>query len=333
MPMTNEIVVNGRFLSQRVSGVQRYARAVLSSFGDSYRVEETRWNGARGHAWEQFILPTKMRRESVLWSPANTGPLLVRNQALTLHDLSPLEHPEWFKREFAVWHGCFLPLLIRRVRLIFTSSDFVRRKIERRFGVRNVIVAPGGVSTFTFHPGAEQTIRGLPGRYVLFVGSLQPRKNLKSLLHAWNKIKDEFADVWLLVAGDAGTVFRNEVYPDIERVRFLGYVPEDDLPGLYAHAACFVLPSLDEGFGLSALEAMACGTPVIASNGGALPETVGEAGLVFDLSDLEGLPEALTKCLGNHHLRSAMIEKGLERAKELSWEKTAHIIQDALHGL
>jgi glycosyltransferase involved in cell wall biosynthesis len=331
--MTREIIVNGRFLSQRISGVQRYARAVLSSFGDSYRVEETRWNGARGHAWEQFVLPTKMRRESVLWSPANTGPLLVRNQALTLHDVSPLEHPEWFKREFALWYRSFLPILIRRVRLIFTSSDFVRRKIEQGFGVKNVVVAPGGVSTFTFHPRAEQTIRGLPGRYVLFVGSLQPRKNLKSLLHAWNRIKDEFAAVWLLVAGDAGTVFRNEAYPDVERVRFLGHIPKDDLPGLYAHAACFVLPSHDEGFGLSALEAMACGTPVIVSNGGALPETVGEAGWVFDLSNPNGLPEALRECLGNSRLRSAMIEKGLERAKGFSWEKTAKLIQDSLHGL
>lgn len=331
--MTREIIVNGRFLSQRISGVQRYARAVLSSFGDSYRVEETRWNGVRGHAWEQFVLPTKMRRESVLWSPANAGPLLVRNQALTLHDLSPLEHPEWFKREFALWYRSFLPMLVRRVRLIFTSSDFVRRKIEQGFGVKNVIVATGGVSTFTFHPRAEQTIRGLPGRYVLFVGSLQPRKNLKSLLHAWNKIKDEFTDVWFLVAGDAGTVFRNEAYPNVERVRFLGHVPEDDLPGLYAHAACFVLPSHDEGFGLSALEAMACGTPVIVSNGGALPETVGEAGLVFDLSDPDGLPEALREYLGNSRLRSAMIKRGLERAKGFSWERTAKLIQESLHGL
>jgi glycosyltransferase involved in cell wall biosynthesis len=333
MPMANEIVINGRFLSQRVSGVQRYARAILSSFGDGYRVEETRWNGAPGHAWEQLVLPTKMRRESVLWSPANTGPLLVRNQALTLHDVSPLEHPEWFKREFALWYRSFLPILIRRVRLIFTSSDFVRRKIEQGFGVKNVIVAPGGVSTFTFHPRAEQMIRGLPGRYVLFVGSLQPRKNLKLLLHAWRRIKDEFKDAWLLVAGDTGTVFSREEYPEVERVRFLGYVAEAALPGLYAHAACFMLPSHDEGFGLSALEAMACGTPVIVSNGGALPESVGDAGLVFDLKMADALPDTLMECLGNQHIRSLMIEKGLERAAQFSWERTAQLIRDSLHGL
>jgi glycosyltransferase involved in cell wall biosynthesis len=333
MPMANEIVANGRFLSRRVTGVERYGRAVLSLLGDSCRVESTRWNGARGHTWEQFVLPTKLRSGSVLWSPANTGPLLIRDQALTLHDLSPLEHPGWFRREFAFWYRLFLPLLIRRVRLIFTSSEFVKRKIGQQYGVKKVVVAPGGVNTFTFHPKAEQRLSDLPDRYILFLGSLQPRKNLKLLLNAWNRIKADFEDTWLIVAGDTGTVFSREEYPEIERVRFLGYVAEAALPGLYAHAACFVLPSHDEGFGLSALEAMACGTPVIVSNGGALPESVGEAGLVFDLKMADALSDTLMECLGNQHLRSSMIEKGLERAAQFSWERTAQLIRDSLHGL
>lgn len=333
MPMANEIVVNGRFLSRRVTGVERYGRAILECFGDKYRVEKTRWNGVRGHTWEQFVLPTKLHSSSILWSPANTGPLLIRDQALTVHDLGPLEHPMWFQRDFALWYRIFLPLLVRRVRLIFTPSDYVKRKIGQRFGIKNVIVALNGVDSSVFHPKAERRIHTLPKRYILFVGSLQPRKNLKLLLQAWSVIKDEFKDVWLLVAGDTGNVFRREVYPEVERVRFLGYVDEEALPGLYAHAACFVLPSHDEGFGLSVLEAMACGTPVIVSNGGALPETVGEAGLVFDLSDPDGLPEALRACMSNQRLRSAMIERGLERAKGFSWRGTAQLIQDSLHGL
>ena len=333
MPMAREIVVNGRFLSRRITGVERYGRAILSLLGDSCRVERTRWNGARGHAWEQFVLPAKLHSGSVLWSPANTGPLLIRDQALTLHDLSPLEHPGWFRREFAFWYRSFLPQLIRRVRLIFTSSEFVKRKIGQQYGVKKVVVAPGGVNTFTFHPKAKQRVFDLPERYVLFLGSLQPRKNLKLLLNAWNRIKTDLEDTWLIVAGEAGAVFRNEEYPVIERVRFLGYVAEEALPGLYAHAACFVLPSHDEGFGLSALEAMACGSPVIVSNGGALPETVGEAGLVFNLSTADGLREALAECLGNRRLRSILIEKGLERAKQFSWEKTAQIVRTSLDEL
>src|SRR5688572_1001520 len=95
--MTREIVINGRFLSRRITGVERYGREILHFIGDKCRVEKTRANGVMGHAWEQFILPRKLNSESILWSPANTGPLLIRNQALTVQDLSPLEHPEWFR--------------------------------------------------------------------------------------------------------------------------------------------------------------------------------------------------------------------------------------------
>src|SRR6266487_3222259 len=131
--MTREIVVNGRFLSRRITGVERYGREVLSLIGDSYRLEKTRVNRLGGHVWEQFILPSKLNSESILWSPANTGPLAIRNQALTIHDLSPLEHPEWFRNDFATWYRLFLPILAKRVRVIFTPSNYVKRKVCTRF--------------------------------------------------------------------------------------------------------------------------------------------------------------------------------------------------------
>lgn len=104
--MTRDIVINGRFLSRRVTGVERYGREIIRLFENSHRVEKKRLNGPAGHAWEQLILPTKLRSESILWSPANTGPLMVRNQALTIHDLSPLEHPEWFKKVLVCGIAC-----------------------------------------------------------------------------------------------------------------------------------------------------------------------------------------------------------------------------------
>src|SRR5262245_43297500 len=114
--MTRDIVINGRFLSRPITGVERYGRGIIEYIGQNYRVEKTRRNGLVGHAWEQFILPTKLSSESVLWSPANTGPLAIRNQALTIHDLSPQEHPQWFQRSFAIWYRLFLPVLAKRVR-------------------------------------------------------------------------------------------------------------------------------------------------------------------------------------------------------------------------
>jgi Glycosyltransferase len=332
--MTPEVIVNGRFLSRRVTGVERYGREILSCIGEGYRLERTRLNGLRGQAWEQCILPQKINSNSILWSPANTGPLAIRNQALTIHDLSPLEHPEWFRPDFAVWYRSFLPILVRRVRMVFTPSETVKRKVCKRFGVHNVIVTPNAVDPHAFFPGAQQTSYNLPPRYVLFLGTLEPRKNLRGLLQAWNDVKEDFRDVWLIVAGTYGKVFKPmRIATEMERVRFLGYVEEADLAGLYAGASLFVLPSLDEGFGLPVLEAMACGAPVIVSNCEGLCEVVQDAGVIFDLTERQGLSRAMRECLANQSLRSSMKEKGVERSRSFSWQMTATLIWKTLNAI
>ena len=351
---TSQVVVNGRFLARRVTGVERYGREILQCIGDDCQLESTRRQGWRGHLWEQFILPTKLKQESVLWSPANTGPLMIRNQALTIHDLSPLEHPEWFRAGFAAWYRLFLPILAKRVKQVFTPSEYVKRKVIRRFGIQNVIVTPNGVNRSLFHPGAKQNRLDLPECYVLFVGTLEPRKNLSLLLHAWNEIKDEFKETRLIIVGVSGSAFRGiRLSHEAERVHFPGYVDDETLAGLYANATLFVLPSQEEGFGLPALEAMASGTPVIVSNGGALPEVVGEAGLTFTLEchrhaaemlrrgatsvspqhDMNALANILREGLSNTRLRAEMREKGLERAETFSWDATAALVWDILNEL
>lgn len=331
--MPRDIVVNGRFLARRVTGNERYGREILRRFKNEHRVEQTRAQGILGHAWEQFILPTKLKRDSILWSPANSGPLAIQNQALTIHDLSPLEHPEWFTRSYSAWYCLFLPMLAKRVRVIFTPSEYVKQKVIRRFGVENVIVTPNGVDTSVFRPETKQGVIDFPKKYVLFVGSLQPRKNLEGLMRAWHRVKGKFADTWLVVAGDSGYVFRSVKFFADERIRFLNYVADENLPGLYANAELFVLPSFDEGFGLPALEAMACGTPVIVSDGGALPETVGEAGLVFHLEEPDNLAQTMEKCLSDESLRKSLFENGLARAKDFSWQNTADLIWRTLNEL
>ena len=332
--MRRDIVVNGRFLRRCVTGVERYGREILRCIGDRTRVESTHRQGWRGHAWEQFILPAKLSKHSFLWSPANTGPLLIQNQALTIHDLSPLEHPEWFRKEFAVWYRLLLPILARRVQKIFTPSEYVKEKVYRRFRITNVTVTPNAVDHSLFHPNAKQTRFDLPGCYILFVGTLEPRKNLTALLKAWNEIKDKFKETELLIIGVSGNVFRNiRLSPETERVHFLGYVDDETLAGLYANASLFVLPSLDEGFGLPALEAMACGAPVVVSDGGALPGVVAEAGRVFCLSNPAELANALTECLSDESLRQSLREKGLERVSQFSWQSTADIVWKHLNEI
>ena len=330
----SQVVVNGRFLARRITGVERYGREILRCLGSDLRVESTRKQRLMGHTWEQFVLPAKLNQCSVLWSPANTGPFMVRNQALTIHDLSPLEHPEWFREGFAAWYRLFLPILIRRVHKVFTPSDYVKHKVMRRFGIGNVTVTPNGVNRSFFHPHARQVTFNVPKCYVLFVGTLEPRKNLNLLLQAWNEISDDFMDIWLIITGVRGSVFKPvNVSQAVERVRFLGYVEDEVLAGLYANATVFVLPSQDEGFGLPVLEAMASGTPVIVSDGGALPELVGDMGLIFSLSNPIALSNALKECLSNSKLRSELSEKGLERTKQFSWQATAELVWKNLNEL
>ncbi len=333
--MSCKVVINGRFLLRRVTGVERYGREVLRWIEGNCRVEKPRrgQSGIIGHGWEQFILPSRVDSNSVIWSPANTGPLFVRNHVLTIHDLTPLEHPEWFQPGFAVWYRLLLPILVRRVSRIIVPSESVRRKVMMRFSLpaEKVITIPAGVDTSKFHPLNVSTDMG---RYILFVGSLEPRKNLFGLLNAWDEINERHPNISLVIAGTSGGAFRRLFHPSsVDRVRWIGYVPETDLPALYAGADLFILPSFDEGFGLPVLEAMACGTPVIASNGGALPEVVGDAGIIFNLSNPSALSRSISECLSNSHLRTSLREKGLARAKLFSWQITAESVWKCLNEI
>jgi alpha-1,3-rhamnosyl/mannosyltransferase len=132
----------------------------------------------------------------------------------------------------------------------------------------------------------------------------------------------------------SGTVFKTLAMPEsLERVRYLGYIDDETLAGVYAQATVFVLPSQDEGFGLPALEAMASGTPVIVAEGGALPEVVAEAGWIVRLSHPHELEDALMECLSNTMLCCELREKGLQRAADFSWQTTADLMWNELHAL
>ena len=331
--MKPEVVVNGRFMSRRITGVERYATEILRCLGKRVRVvrPNVRLVGVGGHLWEQFLLPGYVSENEVLWSPANSGPLAVSNQIATIQDLSPLEHPEWFRLDFAAWYRLFLPLLAKRVRQVLVSSHYVKRKIETHLGVKNVHVTSAGVDGKFFHPGASQDKYELPEKYILFLGSLEPRKNLPILLKSWIKISKEYSNTWLIVAGDTGRVFHNVKFPPFtDRVRFLGYIPEASLPGLYANATLFILPSLDEGFGLPVLEAMACGTPVIASNAGALPEIAGKAAMLVSPHHVDEISEAMKTLLSSEGLRDSLKQQGLKHVADFTWERSAERIWDVL---
>jgi glycosyltransferase involved in cell wall biosynthesis len=336
--MTSEIIVNGRFEGRRITGVDRYSSEIVQRLGSRVKVIKPRrtLTGVRGHLWEQLILPASIPMNALLWSPANSGPVAVSRQALTIHDLSPLEHPEWFVPPYAILYQLLLPILSQRVKCVITDSVYVRKKVMSRFALAadRVVAVSAGVDLEKFQPSDPEPIRtrySLPKKYILFIGSLQPRKNLNSLLDAWSVLEKEFPEVSLVIVGTKGRVFRQIKLPArLRRVIFLGYVPDQDLSGLYSGATIFIQPSLDEGFGLTVLEAMACGAPVVISKAGALPEVAGSAALQVDPSKVSDIAQGLRRLLSEENFRLDLKYKGLEHARQFPWERSAEQIWGVL---
>lgn len=339
--MNRGIVVNARFQTRCVTGVERYAGEILRRMQAQIRQVKPgyRLNGLGGHVWEQFILPLGIKKDEILWSPANTGPILVSNQIITIHDTSFLDHPEWYQPEFVAWYQFVVPRLLHRARVVTTVSSYSKIRILQAYRIYDgkVQVIPGGVDLGQFKPQSEGELRrvrnkySLAETYVLSLGSMQPRKNLPRLFDAWRQVHPRFPDVELVIAGGGGAVFRKletqEAHPG---VRILGYVDDTDLPALYAGARAYCLISLNEGFGLTILEAMACGTPVVASNLAALPEVVGDAGRLVDPLNAGELIDAFMEMIADGEDRRLMIQKGLERAQQFTWEQSADQMQNLL---
>lgn len=338
--MSNGFVINTRSLDRRLSGVERYTSEVARRFGSRARREAPGRSLTKGlgHFWEQVILPLKIRDGELLWSPANIGPLSVSSQVLTLHDINVLEHPEWFHPAFAAWYRWALPRLVRRVRRVLTVSEHSRERILSYFSLpeNQVVAIPGGVDLEQFKPAPDAAISqvcwryDLIQKYLLFVGTIEPRKNLPWLLRTFQMVRTKFPKVDLVIAGSHSRNFaKGELQGNpigtkkaSAGVHFLGYVADTDLPALYSGAKALLLPSLTEGFGLTALEAMACGLPVIASNSGALPETVGDGGWLVQSLSSTAWADAIHCLLANQDCWLEYRRRGLENARRFSWDQT-----------
>lgn len=333
------IAVNARSLGSNITGVQRYTIEVLAHLGD--RViplsPEEKIGRLRGHLWEQLVLPVRLGGR-FLWSPSNTGPLLVTRQAVTIHDASVLDHPEWFDEKFSAWYKFLLPKLASRVRHIITDSNFSKHRLLAHLPVReeDISVIYPAVDA-RFHPFEPDIVRqyreriGLPERYILFVGSLEPRKNLTNLLNAWKLVNFRQLNATLVIAGAEGHVFRQtRQRVELANTRFLGYVSDSDLPMLYNSAEAFIYPSIYEGFGLPILEAMACGTPVLTTRRTSIPEVAGDSVIYIEPDNLESIAEAIATVLDDEHLRQTLISSGFEQRQKFHWNKTAAAIWSIL---
>jgi glycosyltransferase involved in cell wall biosynthesis len=256
--------------------------------------------------------------------------------------MSMFDCPETFSAQFGAWYQFLLPRLILRVRLVITHTEFTKGRILAHIPVDpgKVAVIPSGVDSQFCPEAASQTeiakasLKLPSSKYILAVGSVEPRKNLLRLLDAWARMQGRLPnDLWLLVVGGRGS---RRVFGGVQldtlptRVLFLGYVAEEWLPGLYAGALATAYLSVYEGFGLPLLESMACGTPVLAGNRSSLPEVVGDAGLSVDPFNVDEIAQGLHRMVKDSALRAELQQRGLNRARRYSWDETAKLTWQAL---
>lgn len=343
------IALNARFYAHQPTGMQRYGIEMANRLAHGLDVLRpyASLRGATGHLWEQAFLPAASGNR-LLWSPNNTGPLAVARQICTMHDIIPVEHPEWFNARFAAWYQWLLPKLTQRVRHLIAVSEFTKQRLVERFGIRpeKITVVWNGVDE-QFRPRSADEIAavrealGIRGtRYLLSLGSLEPRKNLRRLLAAWGKLRPELPqDVSLVVVGAKGApkVFRDASIDTIpDGVHFTGYAPQECLPALYSGALALVYPSLYEGFGLPPLEAMACGTPVITSNTTSLPEITGGAALLIDPRSEDAIADAILRLVADQSLRDSLSARSLVHASKLTWDQSASqtwkVLEECCHA-
>ncbi len=315
--------------------MQRYGIEMANRLADVLDVVRPSGSlrGASGHLWEQAWLPSAAGNR-LLWSPNNTGPLALARQVCTMHDIIPVEHPEWFSARFSAWYQWLLPRLTRRVQHLIAVSEFTKQRLVERFGIRpeKITVVWNGVDA-QFRPRSAAEIAEVrealgirSPRYLLSLGSLEPRKNLARLLRSWGRLRLSGEEISLVVVGAKGSpqVFRDASIKELpEGVHFTGYARQEHLPALYSGAVALVYPSLYEGFGLPPLEAMACGTPVIASNTTSLPEITGGAALLIDPLNEDAIGEAILRLLGDEHLRRTMSARSLAHVSKLTWDRSA----------
>ena len=279
-------------------------------------------------------------------------PILNRTKiVVTLHDVIADHHPELIfpNKKLKLFWKMKQNLAIRQADLILTVSEYSKHEIIEYFGVpesRVKVISEAARPVFSPLPRSaemDQVLRRFQldddKRFLLYVGGISPHKNLKTLVSAYHQLvcDDRFSDVRLVLVGDYQNDSFYSDYPSLkqhidqlqleEKVVFTGYIEDQDLAYLYNAASLLVLPSLEEGFGLPAIEAMACGTPVSASNRGSLPEIVGKAGRFFEPTNVRAIRNVLGQVLSDDLMRKEMRETGLTRARQFMWDKAA---KDAL---
>lgn len=349
------VVVNARFLTQPITGTQRVGielgmrlKKLLPdlTFLTPHNILQkdiasdlgaTVYGRTKGYIWEQIEMPFYLQSQDspLLLNLCNTAPIVYDNKIVTVLDLSFHRHPEWFSRKFSMLYNFTIPQIVKKAHKVLTISEYSMNDLHRFYDVPRSkldIIYPSISDIFRYPPAIQG--ENPYGKYILAVSSLDPRKNFKGLIQAFQQAN--FQDTKLVIVGAAHKVFADtglkEMIENDSSIIFTGYISDEQLVNLYQQALFFAYPSYFEGFGIPPLEAMACGCPTLVSDTTSLPEVCGDASVYVDPYDISSIRDGLVKLYSDESLRKTLVEKGRARVEHFNWqqsaEKLAGIITD-----
>lgn len=362
-----QIYINARFLTQSLTGVQRYALELVKAIDQLIDCDDPAIKGYEfqllapqgdihavnlkhikvkqvgrlsGHLWEQVELPIHSWGGTLL-NLCNTAPIMKRNQAVMMHDAAVYAAPQTYSLAFRTWYKFLFRVLGVTSKLILTCSQFSKKQLMEHCKIKESklqMIYHGKEHMLSVNADPDYIAKSKLDRpYVLAVSSRSPNKNFGSIIEAIKLIKG--ADFDIVIAGGTNPkVFNTAGISDAETednlshaVKYLGYVEEEELRALYDHAACFVFPSFYEGFGFPPLEAMACGCPVIASNAASMPEVCGDAVLYCNPHSPQDIADKIALLMSDSALREELSQRGLIQAENFSWSKCARETLNAVY--
>ncbi|WP_255295252.1 glycosyltransferase family 1 protein [Bacillus sp. AFS037270] len=339
-----EIFINGRFLTQKITGVQRFALEIIKRINQyteckvivlvpknynyihAIRDVEVRKIGVNsGHLWEQIDL-YKYVKSKPLINLCNTAPIIKRNQIVVIHDTAVYSAPNGFSKLFKIWYKVLFFFISKLSKKILTISNFSSKEILKYLNISKTKLAQ--ISEGTEHIKEVKENKDVlgkygleKGKYVFAVSSLNPNKNFEALIKATQFFQEKSFNI-VIAGGTDPKVFGISNFEG-NNIKYLGYITDEDLKGLYMNAGCFVFPSIYEGFGLPPLEAMSVGCPVVVSRIGPIPEVCEDAAIYFDPYDERDLANKILMVMNDELLKKELQSKGYQQAQKFSWQNAS----------
>ncbi len=296
--------------------------------------------------WDSIGLPATAMKKGIdlLYIPAFSAPRFRKPIVMTAHDIFGIIHPDHFAGPAKYYWSHILPKSMKRADHLICISDYTKQSILSNLDIsesRMTVIHPAASDVFHVMDDMDKVKKnidelGVRTPFILSVGTLEPRKNFSKLIEAF--VFAQRQDVKLVLVGKKGWNYEN-IYDTIrkyqlqESILILDYVNQEQLVSLYNACLFFVMPSIFEGFGLPALEAMKCGAPVAVAQNSSLPEVVGTAGVLFDPHDVDSIRERLDLLLTDSEFRSELQEKSLKQAKKFSWDTSAAAALKIFHSV